>query len=130
MYVAWRKRRIGGLVSEGSNAAYKGNGPEFRSRYRKELGTEKMHYDFRPPTTSWRAELVTSTRVEGTPRQRYIAYLGTIDEDVLPIAEARRRFWRNATNTLALLRQEERITAEQQTAIEEQLAARVERSGV
>src|SRR5262245_53212758 len=43
----------------------------------------------------WSAELVESVRIDGKPRQRVAAYLGSIDEAKLDDVVARARFWRS-----------------------------------
>lgn len=66
----------------------------------------------------WVAQLVSSTSVNGAPRQKHLAYLGGIAEDRKGDAEARHRFWTKANAALKKLKPKDR----QKIA---QLAARV-----
>jgi hypothetical protein len=67
----------------------------------------------------WVAQLVSSTSVNGAPRQKHLAYLGGIAEDMKGDAEARHRFWTKANAALKKLKPKDR------QKIVQSLAARV-----
>jgi hypothetical protein len=69
--------------------------------------------------TYWVAQLVSSKMVNGAPRQKHLAYLGGIAEDMMGDAEARDRFWTKANAALKKLNPKDR------QKIVQSLAARV-----
>jgi hypothetical protein len=60
--------------------------------------------------------------VNGAPRQKHLAYLGGIAEDMKANAEARRTFWSKVTAALDALK---KLKPEDRQKIEKSLAARV-----
>jgi hypothetical protein len=69
----------------------------------------------------WGAQLVSSKLVNGAPRQKHLAYLGGIAEDMIGNAETRHRFWTKAKAALKKYKPAERHK------IEASLAERVPR---
>lgn len=75
--------------------------------------------------TVWTAVLVESQRVDGAPRQRHRATLGTIGSSRIEHAGARCRFWDDAMAAFAKLGKS--VPAEDRQRFEAALAARVPR---
>ena len=78
----------------------------------------KRYYD-----TTWTAVLVEGRRVNGKPRQKHIAYLGSFPESALSIPHQRGYFWNHIREKLDRLG--DRITADQRANIEGKIAERV-----
>jgi hypothetical protein len=91
----------------------------YRQRRRRRWGSKSPE-----PGTSWRAILVESTRVDGEPRQRHVAYLGSIHDSVIK-DDWRYRFWDDVTARLDALGHRKKITADDRTKIEAALARKV-----
>jgi hypothetical protein len=72
-----------------------------------------------------RAILVEAVRIDGKPRQRHIAYLGSIRHDCTGKVDYRVRFWRDARK--AFDRLGKRLTAAGRTRVEELIGERVRR---
>jgi hypothetical protein len=84
---------------------------------------------WREDTVTRSAALVQSVRVEGKPRQRIVAWLGSVNEGRLLRAKGwedeapRRWFWRRARPRLADLVAQGVLTPEQEATFTVQLAA-------
>jgi hypothetical protein len=72
--------------------------------------------------TYWAAQLVTTAWINGASRQKHLAYLGGIAEDMKGNAAARRTFWTKVTAALDALKN---LKPEDRKKIEKSLAARV-----
>jgi hypothetical protein len=72
-----------------------------------------------------RAVLVESHRVDGKPRQRFVAYLGSIDDRNINWLWARRQFWYHANKALLTAELRGQVTYEQVLTIKQTLAVRV-----
>jgi hypothetical protein len=85
--------------------------------------------DVEPPRwqqdVAWYAILVEAVRSDGQPRQRHVAYLGSITESALSIVAQRHYFWEEASKRLDALGN--RVRREDRGKIEAALAARVPR---
>ena len=67
----------------------------------------------------------SAVRIDGKPRQRHIAYLGSIRHDCSGKVDYRVRFWRDARKVLDRLGK--RLTAAERTRVEELIGERVRR---
>ena len=84
-----------------------------RKRSRSEFG--------RGPDVRWSAILVEAIRINGKPRQRHTAYLGSITESAIAIVHQRRYFWDEVLDGL------ERLGIEHTKRIEAAIARKVPR---
>ncbi len=73
------------------------------------------------PWPSLVVSIAESRWVDGRPRQKIVAYVGTIRTDEVNVPSARRRFWDRASERL------EQFTPEAKKRIEESIAARIQR---
>jgi hypothetical protein len=71
----------------------------------------------------WGAVLIEAVRVDGKPRQRYVAYLGGFTEHGIEHAHQRCRFWDRVNERLHAL--SHRLTDEDRNRIVAKLATRV-----
>ena len=71
----------------------------------------------------WGAVLIEAVRVDGKPRQRYVAYLGGFTEHGIEHAHQRCRFWDRVNERLRAL--SHRLTDEDRNHIVTKLATRV-----
>jgi hypothetical protein len=78
-----------------------------------------------PPHVTRAAQLVESRRVNGQPRQRFVAHLATIDEATMVSFETRRAFWDVIRDRLDQLRRAGVIDETQQDEIDATLARTV-----
>lgn len=76
---------------------------------------------FQSRTTTLVVHVVKSLRINGQPRQKLIAYIGTIPRDDIFLPSARRRFWARAAARL------ERFAPEIRQRFEDAIAARIAR---
>lgn len=63
----------------------------------------RRRFDSRPDRTAMRAVLVAAERRDGKPRQRIVAYLGSIDDYLAQYPWNRQHFWREVEARLAAL---------------------------
>jgi hypothetical protein len=73
----------------------------------------------------WAAILVESIRINGKPRQRHIAYLGSITDSRIEVVHQRRYFWDNVLDGLD--RQANRMSIADRKRIEAAIALKVPR---
>jgi hypothetical protein len=71
----------------------------------------------------WGAVLIEAVRVDGKPRQRYVAYLGGLTEQGIEDVRQRCRFWDRANARLHAL--SHRLTDQDRNRIVAKLATRV-----
>jgi hypothetical protein len=77
------------------------------------------------PDTRWSAILVESVRVDGKPRLRHLAFLGSITDQQIQAGQGDIRFWRSVYRALDDLG--DRLTAKDRERIVAELADRVPR---
>jgi hypothetical protein len=73
----------------------------------------------------WGAAIVESTRINGKPRQRHIAWVASITESQIGIVHQRRYFWDEVYDRLDRL--ENRLSIEERRRIESAIALKVPR---
>src|SRR5215471_963005 len=101
MYVRWQSRKrqapafggwSGDVRDKRGKTVYNKRGIPLRTRKRAD---GSVGQDVR-----WRAMLVESVRVDGQPRQRHVAWLGSITESQIDIVHQRRYFWDSVLDRL------------------------------
>lgn len=96
-----------------------------RARQWPKYGSHWNDDDTRRKDAHWAAILVESVRIDGKPRQRHVAYLGSIVESALTEETKCHRgyFWRDIKERLDRL--DNRIPAKDRVAIEKKIAEKV-----
>jgi hypothetical protein len=127
MFVRWQKRKRqrpalgyhGGEVRDDADrAVYNKRGSWLRTR--RSADGSSLGQDIH-----WAAILAESTRVDGKPTQRHIAYLGGITDSALEHPAHRGYFWQEVMQRLDQLAN--RVLKDDRTRIEEAIAEKVPR---
>lgn len=95
-----------------------------RFEHRTNVGAHSRHTRSRRLERPWSSLVVgiaESRRVDGRPRQQFVAYVGTIRADEVHVPSAARGFWTRAAERL------EQFTPEAREKFEQSIAAKIPR---